>query len=173
MNSLNFPEHVDWDEYFMRQVYVVAIKSKDTRTKIGTVLVKDKRVISQGFNDLPIGLVHSRDRYERPLKHFLICHSEINSIFNCARHGISSIGAICYSQGISCNSCSLALIQGGIKELVVHRQWEERSGLSSYEPWRESVRYSREMFEELGIKIRYYDKVLGVQGFCDGKVVNV
>ena len=60
-------------------------------------------------------------------------------------------------------------------EIVLHKQWRsyEVTSSSRTETWGEKFKYASEMFHELGIKIRYYDGVLGVQGFLDGEIINV
>src|SRR4051812_7310796 len=92
------------DEFFMRHAYLAATKSKDPRTKIGAVLVKDREIISQGFNGFP-RKVNDLDaaRWERPRKYDYVAHAEHNSVLNCARKGISSLGATCYTNGLPCN----------------------------------------------------------------------
>ncbi len=65
----------------MRTVYLVAQKSKDPRTKIGSVLVKDNIIISTGFNGFPIGVLDKQERYlNREQKLRYVSHSESNSV---------------------------------------------------------------------------------------------
>ncbi len=57
----------DWNEWFLQGVYWVASKSKDPKTKIGALIVKDKRIISTGYNGIPIGVDDKNElRHERP-----------------------------------------------------------------------------------------------------------
>src|SRR5438045_6573381 len=103
-----------WDEYFMRHVYLVASKSKDTRTKIGAVIVRDKRIISEGYNGICQGVYdHIESRYVKPKKYFFFEHGERNAVYGCARHGIATLGAKIYTQGIPCADCARAVIQAG------------------------------------------------------------
>ncbi len=163
-----------WDELFMRHVYLIASKSKDKSTKIGSILVKGDTIISEGFNGLARGVNDNiLERQIKPDKYLWFSHAEFNSICNCARNGISSLGSICYTNGISCANCTLALIQGGIKELVIHSEWAERSGLLTNPKWKESCKISIQMFKETNIPIRYFSKDLGLKGLCDGKIVNI
>jgi len=165
-----------WDEYFMRHVYLVATKSKDTRTKIGAILVRDKRVISEGYNGLPQGVDDNLlERYERPEKYFWFEHGERNAIFCCARYGIQSLGTVLYTQGIPCADCARAVIQAGVKEVVIHRQWKTKKATSpdAEATWRRSLEKSETMFLEANVNVREFDMVLGVQGLSDGVIYNL
>lgn len=158
----------------MRQVYLIASKSKDTRTKIGAVLVKNKRVIQQGYNGMPGGVNDDvPGRYSKPEKYYFFAHAEANSIFGCAKFGISSEGATCYTQGLPCANCTIALLQGGITELVVHKQWEDLPLWKEHSIWQENAARSKIMLAESDVTVYYFDMILGIQGLCDGKVVNV
>lgn len=161
----------NWDEWFMAHVYLAASKSKDIRTKIGAVLVKDKRIISNGYNGFACGVADSKERYEnKELKYQFIVHAEHNSILQCARFGTSSNGSTLYTQGIACAECCKALIQGGVAEIVCHKQWPN---LTHSQKWVDSIAISNIMLEEAGIKIRWLDKILGLKGFLDGKEIDV
>jgi dCMP deaminase len=110
------------------------------------------------------------ERHERPLKYLYFAHSEANAIFSCARFGISSLGSTLYTQGIPCSSCSQAIIQAGVSEIVVHVQWPN---LTHSEKWVESIQVSITMLDEANIRIRWLDKELGLKGMLDGKEINV
>lgn len=161
----------DIDEYFMRMVYLVAQRSSDPRTKIGSVLVRDKYVISTGYNQMPRGVNDLDERYNnRELKNKMIAHSEFNAIIQAARNGISTLNSTLYSQGIVCSNCCKAIINGGVRELVVHSFWPN---LIHSKEWVESINLSKLMLNEAEIKIRTFDKELGIKGFLDGKEILV
>jgi dCMP deaminase len=164
-----------WDEYFMRHVYLVASKSKDTRTKIGAVLVRDKRVISEGYNGICKGVYdHVLERYERPEKYFWFEHGERNAIFGCALHGISSKDANLYTQGIPCADCTRAVIQAGISSVIIHKQWGDKNKTKDTDTtWRRGLDRSYKMFEEAGITVRVFNLVLGVKGLSDGVIYDL
>lgn len=164
----------DWDEFFMRTVYLTALKSKDTRTKIGSVIVKDKRVISTGYNGICGGVNDNiMSRYNLPEKYIYFEHSERNSIYQCAKHGTSCNGATMYSQGISCTDCARAIIQSGIKEFVVHKQWEDKFIELASSTWRDGIKHSIEMFNESNVNLRYFDKFLSIDGYCGGFKIKI
>lgn len=181
-NNNNFENYLppSWDEWFMRMVYLVAKKSKDTRTKIGSVVVnEDKRIISVGFNGFPIGVNDNiKSRYERPQKYHYFAHSEANSIFSAARIGISLNKSFLYTQGIPCTECTKAIIQAGISKVLVHEQWmqkekEIRDYNSTSSKWKDHNEISIEMFRESGVVLLSYNKVLNEIGFLDGKIIKV
>jgi dCMP deaminase len=165
-----------WDETFMHDAYWWARRSKDPRTKIGAVLVHwdSKDAISHAYNgfarkvndDIP-------ERWERPEKYFWVSHAESNAILNCSRTGRSAMGTIMFTQGIPCADCSNDIIQAGIKEIVVHKQWQEYELKFNWEKWKDSSKRSAEKLKEANIPVRVFDKVLGLRGFLDGKVINI
>jgi len=163
---------MNWDEYFMRRAYLAAEMSKDPRTKIGAVLVRDgKWDISSGFNGFPAKVQDSPERYsDRNTKLKMIVHAEANSVLQCAKLGYSSLGTTLYTLGMPCNECMKTIIQGGITRIVLHKQWPEMTYSGD---WVEAFRISTIMAREAEINISYLDKVLGIKGFCDGKEMNV
>jgi len=163
-----------WDELFMRHAYLIATKSKDQRTKIGAVLVRDRHVISEGYNGLPAGVCDCKpERQERPEKYFWFEHAERNSIFVCARYGHKTEGAMMYTQGVPCADCTRAVIQAGVKEIVVHKQWENFENEFYWEKWIESCKRSNQMLEEAGVTVRRFDGVLKLDGMLDGKIISI
>jgi len=159
-----------FDVTCMKQVYLAAERSKDPRTKIGAVLVKDKNVIGTGYNGFARKVLDLPDRYtDRELKYKFVVHAEANSVLTCARLGISTMNSVLYTNGIPCNECMKSIIQGGIIEIIIHKQWPEMSS----EKWIEAVKISKIMLEETGVKIRELDSILGMIGYLDGKIINV
>lgn len=171
VNSLSIPS---WDELFMRAAYEIARKSKDKRTKIGAVIVRDNIALVHGYNGLPRKCNDNcPERQERPEKYFWFEHSERNAVYACARFGIRSEGATMFTQGIPCADCARAIIQSGIKEVVIHKQWHENDFWVRQEKWTESVIRSKQMFLEAGVSLRAFDGILNTQGLVDGKVISL
>jgi len=156
---------MSFDEWFMRMVYLIALKSKDPSTKIGAVLVKDKRIISTGYNGFPIGVNDLPERYlNKETKYKMVVHGEDNAVLSAARFGISTKDAVLYTQGVPCNECCKSVIQGGIKEIIIHSVWSEKTGAK----WLESQITSEIMLKECGIPIKSIDKRLGVTCYQAG-----
>lgn len=168
----SIPETItDWDEFFMRHVYLAATKSKDPRTRIGAILVKDKHIVSSGYNGFGRGVKDLKERYEdRETKYSYICHAEFNSVLQCAKLGISSLGATLYTPGFPCSECCKTIVQGGISTIVLHKQWPN---LTYSEKWVKSFQISEQMIKEAGIEVRWLDKTLNVQSVLDGKVISI
>lgn len=174
MSDLPSLPNPSWDELFMRHAYLIASKSKDSRTKIGAVLVRDRHVISEGYNGLPRGVCDCiPERMDRPEKYFWFEHAERNSIFVCARYGHATEGATMFTQGVPCADCTRAAIQAGISEIVVHKQWQDYEQKFGWEKWLESGKRSAAMLQEAGIPVRVYDGILGLKGMLDGKVIEI
>lgn len=124
-----------WDEYFMRIAKEVAQHSKCLSRSIGAVIVRDKSIVSTGYNGPPRGVPECWKRnesYERRcprqvmgfksgegLEHCIAGHAERNAIVNAARLGISTKGTtmVCYC-GIPCKDCMIEIINAGIIEVV-------------------------------------------------------
>jgi len=164
-----------WDELFMRHVYLIASKSKDTKTKVGAVIVRDNSIISEGYNGICKGVIDDRpERYIRPEKYFWAEHAERNSIYHCSRYGISTNGTTLYTQGLPCADCTRAIIQSGIKRLVLHESWEHDLSLKNpREKWSESSVRSDMMIFESGIEVSLYSGILGCKAMYDGKIYEI
>lgn len=158
-----------WDLYWLKMAYLVAERSKDPRTKIGTVLVKDNNIVSSGYNNFPRKVLDLQERYEhRETKYKFICHSEENAVLNAARIGASTMNSICYTMAFPCSECTKMLIQAGVEEIVLHSKYPTLSGV-----WSESRLLSNMMLREAEIPIRLVNDVLNVKGLCDGKEINL
>jgi dCMP deaminase len=130
----NLPS-LDWDLYALRIAKEVAQHSKCLSRSIGAVLVRDKSIMSTGFNGPPRGVPECWNRnpnYERKCPRQVqgymsgegldLCiagHAERNAIVNAARFGIETKGTslVCYC-GIPCKDCLIEVINAGIIEIV-------------------------------------------------------
>lgn len=144
---------INWDEYFLKMADLVASKSKDPSTKAGAVIVGPNHEIrSTGYNGFPRGVVDSEERYnDRPTKYMYVEHAERNAIYNAARHGVALDGCSIYINGFPCNDCARAIIQSGIKEIIISAS-VHKAGFN--ERWAEALKHSRIMLEEAGVKIK-------------------
>jgi dCMP deaminase len=165
----------DWDQYFMEMVYLTASRSKDDSTKVGAVIVgQDHGLCSAGYNSFVRGINDFvEERYERPEKYKWFEHAERNAVYNAARKGIPLEGTIMYTNGTPCSDCGRAVIQAGIVEIVTHHLWEERCA-EMMGDWLDSLKATKTMFEEAGVKMRVYDGPLDLdlgKGLLRGKPV--
>jgi dCMP deaminase len=124
-----------WDEYFMEVAEVVARRSTCLRRNIGAVVVKDKRILSTGYNGAPTGLPHCadvgclREKLGIPSgERHEICrglHAEQNALLQAARHGISLEGSTIYSTTEPCSLCAKMLINAGIRRVVYKESYPD------------------------------------------------
>lgn len=117
----------DWDTYFMTIAHDVAARSTCDRALVGAVLVREKRILTTGFNGSPTGLPHCDD-----VGHLMVdghcvrtIHAEANSIIQAALHGVSTKGATCYVTHMPCLSCAKMLINAGIVRIVYHKDYRQ------------------------------------------------
>ena len=104
-----------WDDYFLQIAQVTRKRSPCDRLQVGCVLVREHRIISQGYNGFLPGCPHTsivRDNHEQAT-----VHAEQNSICDCAKRGVSCEGATAYITHFPCIICCRLLIASGIKEI--------------------------------------------------------
>ena len=160
-----------WDEFFMLHVYLVASKSKDPSTKIGAVIVRDNTVISEGYNGFCRKVNDNiAERWNRPEKYAWIEHGERNSIFNAARNGIKTLDGVMFTQEVPCVDCGRSVIQAGIKEIVLHKQWSDIWKQIMQDKWKGAAEITLTMFKEAGINVRWLDKQLNVQSLISERL---
>ncbi len=158
-----------FDVWCMKQVYLTAERSKDPSTKIGAVLVREKNIIGSGYNGFARKVFDLPERYkDRNIKYKFVVHAESNAVLTCARLGIPVLDSVLYTNAIPCHECAKSIIQGGIKEIVVHSKWP-----MSHSKWASSMEISQIMFKESDVKIRYLDDILGLTGFINGQKISV
>lgn len=105
-----------WDEYFMSIATLAACRSPCNRLHVGSVIVKDNRLISMGYNGFLPGckhISHIRDGHEQAT-----IHSEINALTDCAKRGVCVDNATIYITHYPCLNCFKALCASGIKKII-------------------------------------------------------
>jgi len=110
------PSRLDWDEYFMSIALLASQRSPCQRLNVGSVIVKNNRLISMGYNGYIPGAPHiSRihDNHEQS-----IIHSEVNALSDCAKRGTSLEGAKIYVTHYPCINCFKSIAACGIKEVI-------------------------------------------------------
>ena len=104
-----------WEEYFKVIVENTATRSPCHRLKVGCLLVKDNRIISQGYNGFLPGTPHEsivENNHEQAT-----VHAEQNAVADCARRGVSCDGCTAYITHYPCIHCFKIMTASGIKEI--------------------------------------------------------
>lgn len=112
-------KRIPWDQYFMSQSLLISTRSTCTRLAVGATIVRDRRVISAGYNGSVSGDVHCSDIGCKIVDGHCIrtVHAEVNAILQCAKFGVQTDGSALYVTHFPCLQCSKVIIQAGIKEL--------------------------------------------------------
>ena len=142
------------DNYFLKVVLVVAERSTCTRHHVGAIAVKDKHILSTGYNGaasgvkdcLELGCLRCKLRIPSGTRHE-ICraiHAEQNVIIQSALHGVNLEGATIYCTHPPCILCAKMLVNAKIKEFVTFGNYPDKSGLG--------------LFKEAGVKFRKLSK---------------
>lgn len=118
----------DNDTYFMRMAELVATRSTCLRRNVGAVVVKEKRVLTTGYNGAPKGLKHCAEvgcirlenKIESGTRHELCrgVHAEQNAVIQAAYFGVSIKDSTIYTTNFPCVLCAKILVNAGIKEVV-------------------------------------------------------
>ena len=147
-------ERPSYDEYFMEMAYVVSKRSTCLRRKVGAILVKDKHILSTGYNGAPKGLKHCselgclRENLNVPSgeRHELCrgLHAEQNAIIQAAVFGVSIKDSVLYCTNTPCVVCVKMLINAGVKEIVYSGDYPDE--------------LAKKILDESNIKIRNLNK---------------
>ena len=108
-------ERISWDEYFSKIIQVTSERSPCQRLKVGCLLVKDNRIVSQGYNGFLPSCPHKsivRDDHEQA-----VVHAEQNAVTDCAYRGVSCNGCTAYITHYPCIICTRLLLASGIREI--------------------------------------------------------
>lgn len=109
-----------WDEYFAEIAYQAAKRSTCLRKKVGAIIVKNKNILSTGYNGSISGLDHCEDKGCLMENGHCIrtVHAEANSIINAARHGIKIEGGTIYTTASPCWHCFKLIANSGINKII-------------------------------------------------------
>ena len=139
-----------WDEYFMKLAALVAERSTCLRHHIGAIIVKDKRVLTTGYNGaargvkdcLELGCLRDELGIESGTRHE-ICraiHAEQNAIIQAGLHGIRISEGVMYCTHTPCMICAKMIVNANIKEVVSYHDYADEE--------------ARNFLREAGVKLR-------------------
>lgn len=117
------------DKRYMRMAFIWSENSYCERRKVGALIVKDKMIISDGFNGTPSGFENICEDENNVTKPYVL-HAEANAITKIARSSNSSLGATLYVTDAPCIECSKLIIQAGIKRVVYSRKYRLEDGIN-------------------------------------------
>lgn len=133
LNSDNY--HYKWDNFFFDITKRVAEQSTCLRRKVGAVIVKDKRILTTGYNGAPKNIDHCsitgciREQLNVPSgqRHELCraVHAEANAIIQASIYGISIVGATLYCTNFPCSMCAKLIINTGILNVFFLEKYED------------------------------------------------
>ncbi len=148
---LPFRDRPSWDDYFMSIARVVGSRSNCVKRMVGSVIVKDRRIISTGYNGTPRGVRNCNEggcprcaggaESGQALHECLCSHGEENAITQSAYHGVNVRDATIYTTLCPCLMCTKMIINSGIREVVYAAEWPLGD-------------VSLDLFREAGVKVR-------------------
>lgn len=141
-----------WDSYFMEITQVVASRSTCLRRKVGAVIVRDKRILTTGYNGAPsslahceeVGCIREKEKVPSGERHELCraLHAEQNAILQAALYGVSIQGATIYCTTHPCVMCAKMIINAGMKEVVIAAGYPDK--------------LSEALLKEANVKVRFF-----------------
>ena len=139
-------KRISWDEYFMAQSHLLSLRSTCSRLSVGATIVKDKRIVSGGYNGSIKGDEHCIDVGCKVVEGHCVrtIHAEINAILQCSKFGVGTEGATIYVTHFPCLNCTKSIIQAGIKEICYANDYRNNE-------------YARELLEKSGVVVRKID----------------
>ena len=137
-------KQLDLDKRYLRMAKIWAENSYCQRRQVGALIVKDKMIISDGYNGTPSGFENVCEDENGVTKPYVL-HAEANAITKIARSGNNSDGATLYVTDSPCIECSKLIIQAGIRRVVYARKYRLTEGL--------------ELLQRAGIELVYLEEI--------------
>ena len=128
------------DRRYLRMAAIWAENSYCRRRQVGCLLVKDKMIISDGYNGTPTGFENDCETEDNRSKAYVL-HAEANAITKVAKSSNSSDGSTLYVTDSPCIECAKLIIQAGIKRVVYSRAYRLTDGI--------------DLLERAGIEVEY------------------
>ena len=141
-----------WDIRFIRIAREVAGWAKDPSTQVGSIAVKNRKIIATGYNGFPKTINDDSGRLaDREKKLKLMVHGEMNMIYNAVEHGVKLEGSTIYIWGLPiCEDCWKGLVQTNVSRVVMPNI-EFESG-----KWKEGCAHAKKFMEISNINITEY-----------------
>lgn len=143
---MNSEKKAAFDSRYARMANIWAENSYCTRLKVGALIVKDNKIISDGYNGTPAGFENICEDSENKSKPYVL-HAEANAITKLARSTDSCDGATMYVTASPCIECAKLIIQSGIRRVVYCQKYRLTDGI--------------DLLERAGIAVDYLDLETG------------
>ena len=140
-----------WDKRFVEISKVISKWSKDPSRQIGAIAVRNRKILSTGYNGFPKGIEDTEARLRvREIKYQYVVHAEMNCIYNANYHNQSLKGSTMYIVGLPvCHECAKGIIQAGVIRVVAEFK-------DAPLKWAKSTEITEKMFKEAGV---VYDQI--------------
>ena len=141
-----------WDEYFMMAAKLIAVMATCPKLKVGTVIVKNRRIVASGFNGAPPGQAHCTEVgclifEEEGTSCRRVVHSEHNAVL---QDSVNAQGGTLYTPYLPCIDCMKVVISAKVSEVVYE---------SEYREYKERYQMSKQFAMEAGVKLRKMPEV--------------
>lgn len=147
-----------WDNDFLRIAKIIAEHSTCTRKQVGAVIVRNKRIISTGYNGVPSGMKHCNEVFTQKdltspdfmkthgdFSNKFEVHSEQNAIAELSKNEVNGVGATLYTTLAPCSNCAKLIVAAGIKRVVYLEEYDrDMSG--------------PELLRQAGIEVEWFNK---------------
>jgi len=160
-----------WDEYFLKLAMLASERATCPRMHCGCVLVKDRYVLSTGYNGSLPGAPHCDDAGCLVVDGHCVRtnHAEMNAIAQAARHGVSLEGAAAYVTNMPCTTCAKALVAAGIRRVVVFSDYHDTLAEKFFSESGVILDRRRMPPREISYDLGSYTSARLFEGDCEGK----
>lgn len=137
-------ERITWDQFFMAQSNLLALRSTCTRLAVGATIVRDNRIIAGGYNGSISGGDHCNDHGCYVVENHCVrtIHAEMNALLQCSKYGIPVADSTLYVTHFPCLQCAKAIIQAGIKHVYYALDYRNNE-------------YALQLFEQSGVSVAH------------------
>lgn len=137
-------ERITWDQFFMAQCHLLALRSTCTRLAVGAIVVRDNRIIAGGYNGSISGGDHCIDHGCYVVDNHCVrtIHAEMNALLQCSKYGIPASASTLYVTHFPCLQCTKAIIQAGVKNVFYAKDYRNNE-------------YAMELFAQAGVSVEH------------------
>ena len=137
-------ERITWDQFFMAQSHLLALRSTCSRLAVGATIVREKRIIAGGYNGSISGDEHCIEEGCYVVDNHCVrtVHAETNALLQCAKYGTPANGADLYVTHFPCLPCTKTIIQAGIKNVYYAKDYKNNN-------------YAMELFKKANVHVAH------------------